>query len=76
MTSPTPEDRLSAVESHIYTVQALTDALEGLVLLAHLTGHPSMGFLLGFLVERQRAELNAAVAAAAADRTLDPSRRS
>ena len=64
MTATTPEDRLRAVEKHIYNIQALAEAFEAISSFAHLTERQDLGFNIGFLVERMRREADAVLAAA------------
>lgn len=62
MSTPTPEDRLRAVEQRLYTLQAVADALEVAVAQAHQSGAHELGFNAGMLVERLRQELDATLA--------------
>lgn len=64
MNSPTPGDRLRAVERHAYDVQAVAEALDLLATHAHLTNREDIGFALVILVERLRDNADAILSAA------------
>ncbi|MBP2310478.1 hypothetical protein GBZ48_31600 [Azospirillum melinis] len=65
MSTLTPEDRLRTVEKHVYEIQAIIEALDGVVRLAHLTSEETIGFQLGIMVDSLRKEADAILAAAA-----------
>lgn len=71
MSTPTPEDRLSTVERHTYTVQALGEVLTAVSTYAHLSDRSDIGFLIGFLSDRLTEEADAILKAAA---TFPPKR--
>lgn len=65
MSAPTPKDRPTTVERHIYTINAVAEVIDCASAHAHMTERADLGFLLGFmaaLLHKEADEVQAAVA--------------